>query len=98
LGDSELALAGGVYVLPGPTTHVMFSKATMLSPEGRCFTFDQRADGFVPAEGVGVLVLKKLQDAIRDGDRIHGIIRGWKVNQDVKPMGLLRLTKILKFA
>src|SRR5262249_41106880 len=88
LGDSDLALAGGVCVLPGPMLHVMTSKANMLSPEGRCFSFDQRADGFVPAEGVGVFVLKKLQEAIRDGDRVHGIIRGWKVNQDGKTNGI----------
>ena len=61
-GNSDLALAGGVYVMAGPAMHIMTSQAGMLSPDGRCFTFDQRANGFVPGEGVGVVVLKRLAD------------------------------------
>src|SRR5690349_21016864 len=53
LGSSDLALAGGVNVIGGPALHLGSSSAGMLSPNGRCFTFDQRADGFVPGEGVG---------------------------------------------
>ncbi|MCU1245924.1 MAG: Polyketide synthase, partial [Acidobacteria bacterium] len=88
LGESDLALAGGVCVLAGPRMHIMTSKAGMLSKEGRCFTFDERADGFVPGEGVGVLLLKRLSDAERDGDRIAGVLRGWGVNQDGKTNGI----------
>jgi acyl transferase domain-containing protein/enoyl-CoA hydratase/carnithine racemase/acyl carrier protein/NAD(P)-dependent dehydrogenase (short-subunit alcohol dehydrogenase family) len=88
LGNSDLALAGGVYVINGPDIHVKMSKAGMLSPDGRCFSFDQRANGFVPGEGVGVLLLKRLEDAERDGDDIYGVIRGWGVNQDGKTNGI----------
>jgi len=87
-GGSDLALAGGVYVMAGPDMHIMTSQAAMLSPAGRCFTFDQRADGFVPGEGVGVIVLKRLADAERDGDLIRGVIRGWGVNQDGRTNGI----------
>lgn len=88
LGNCDLALAGGVSVLASPSMHIMTSKAGMLSEEGRCFTFDQRANGFVPGEGVGVVLLKRLEDAIEDRDVIHGVIRGWGVNQDGKSNGI----------
>lgn len=88
LGNCDLTLAGGVYILSGPEMHVMMSKAGMLSPQGRCFTFDRRANGFVPGEGVGVLLLKRLADAKKDGDDIYGVIRGWGVNQDGKTNGI----------
>jgi natural product biosynthesis luciferase-like monooxygenase protein len=88
LGRVDSALAGGVTVLAGPGLHIMTSKAGMLSPQGRCFTFDQRADGFVPGEGVGVILLKTLARARADGDPIHGIIRAWGVNQDGKTNGI----------
>lgn len=88
LGESNLALAGGVSVLVGASLHIMTSKAGMLSPKGRCFAFDQRADGFVPSEGVGVLILKRLSDAIKEGDRIYGVISGWGMNQDGKTNGI----------
>ena len=87
-GNSDLALAGGVCVMAGPGVHIMASKAGMLSPDGRCYAFDQRANGFVPGEGVGVVLLKRLDDATRDRDRIYGIIRGWGVNQDGKSNGI----------
>ncbi|MEH1972440.1 MAG: SDR family NAD(P)-dependent oxidoreductase [Nostoc sp.] len=88
LGHSDAALAGGVYVLSGPEMHIMMSKAGILSPDGRCFTFDRRANGFVPGEGVGVMLLKRLADAEKDGDDICGVIRGWGVNQDGKTNGI----------
>nr|WP_269636740.1 type I polyketide synthase [Paenibacillus forsythiae] len=88
LRTSDMALAGGVNVMSGPTMHVMTSKAGMLSKDGRCFTFDDRANGFVPGEGVGVLLLKRLSDAVRDQDPIYGVIRGWAINQDGKTNGI----------
>ncbi|HLP41902.1 MAG TPA: type I polyketide synthase, partial [Fibrobacteria bacterium] len=88
LGSSDLALAGGVYVMSGPAMHIMTSQSGMLSRDGRCFAFDQRANGFVPGEGVGVVVLKRLADARRDGDMVLGVIRGWGVNQDGKTNGI----------
>jgi len=88
LGNSDLALAGGVSVHTGPGMHIMTSKSGMLSPDGRCFTFDNRANGFVPGEGVGVILLKRLSDAVRDQDMIYGVIRGWGVNQDGKTNGI----------
>ncbi|HEY2138107.1 MAG TPA: beta-ketoacyl synthase N-terminal-like domain-containing protein, partial [Xanthobacteraceae bacterium] len=88
LGNSELALAGGASVLIGPSMFIDTSKVSMLSSGGRCFTFDHRANGFVPGEGVGVLLLKRLADAERDGDPIRAVIRGWGVNQDGKTNGI----------
>ena len=87
-GGSDLALAGGVYVMAGPEMHIKTAQAGMLSSEGKCFTFDQRADGFVPGEGVGVVMLKRLADAQRDRDIIYGVIQGWGVNQDGKTNGI----------
>jgi acyl transferase domain-containing protein/enoyl-CoA hydratase/carnithine racemase/2-polyprenyl-3-methyl-5-hydroxy-6-metoxy-1,4-benzoquinol methylase len=87
-GNSDLALAGGVYVMAGPAMHIMTSQAGMLSTDGRCFTFDQRANGFVPGEAVGVMMLKRLADAERDQDRILAVIEGWGVNQDGKTNGI----------
>ncbi|UFR06751.1 SDR family NAD(P)-dependent oxidoreductase [Streptomyces sp. Go40/10] len=88
LGDSDTALAGGVWVIPGPGVHVAMSQLRALSPTGRCHAFDDRADGFVPAEGVGVLLLKRLPDALADGDRIHAVIKGWGVGQDGRSNGI----------
>ncbi|MBW8688279.1 SDR family NAD(P)-dependent oxidoreductase [Chitinophaga rhizophila] len=88
LGSSDLALAGGISMMLSPMTNVVISKAGMLSPTGHCYTFDARADGFVPGEGTGVVLLKRLSDAERDGDHIYGVIRGWGVNQDGKTNGI----------
>ncbi|WP_257389617.1 beta-ketoacyl synthase N-terminal-like domain-containing protein, partial [Tahibacter caeni] len=87
-GASEIALAGGVYVASGPDMHIKTAQAGMLSTDGRCFAFDQRANGFVPGEGVGVVVLKRLADAQRDDDPVYGVIQGWGVNQDGKTNGI----------
>ncbi|WP_106793599.1 SDR family NAD(P)-dependent oxidoreductase [Aquimarina sp. Aq78] len=88
LGQSDLMLAGGVYVGVGSDMHVKTSQMGMLSPEGTCYTFDQRANGFVPGEGVGVVMLKRLEDAERDKDNILGVIQGWGTNQDGKTNGI----------
>ncbi|MDQ3510175.1 MAG: polyketide synthase dehydratase domain-containing protein, partial [Pseudomonadota bacterium] len=86
--NCDLALAGGVAVMAGPMMHVKTGQSGMLSVDGRCFAFDHRANGFVPAEGVGAVVLKRLADAERDGDIVHAVIRGWGVNQDGKTNGI----------
>ncbi len=90
LGECDLALAGGANVLLSPATMITFSSAQMLAPDGRCKTFDAAADGYVRGEGCGVIVVKRLEDAIRDGDRIRAVIRGSAVNQDGASGGLDR--------
>ncbi|KLO40205.1 polyketide synthase [Mycobacterium nebraskense] len=88
LGECDLALAGGANVLLTPATMITFSSAHMLAPDGRCKTFDAAADGYVRGEGCGVIVIKRLEDAIRDGDRIRAVIRGSAINQDGASGGL----------
>ncbi|WP_232390432.1 type I polyketide synthase [Streptomyces albireticuli] len=87
-GRSRLALAGGANVLLSPLNFVGFSHASMLSRTGRCRPFSAAADGFVRAEGAGVLVLKPLSAALEDGDRIHGVIAASAVNADGRTAGL----------
>jgi hypothetical protein len=87
-GDCDLALAGGVNVLLSPASIVAASRAQMLAPDGRCKTFDAAADGYARGEGCGILVLKRLSDAQRDGDRICAVIRSSAVNQDGASSGL----------
>lgn len=82
--DSNMALAGGVNVMLSPETGVSLSKWVVLAPDGRCKTFDARADGFVRSEGCGIVVLKRLSDAIADNDPVVAVIRGSAVNQDGK--------------
>ena len=81
-GECNLALAGGVNLILSPHLNLTFSKAQMLSKDGRCKTFDAGADGYVRSEGCGVVILKRLSDAIADRDNIQAIIRGSAVNQD----------------
>ena len=88
LGNTDMALAGGVCVLNTPKLHISTSKAFMLSEDGKCHTFDQKANGFVPGEGVGVIVLKRLEEAKKDKDQIYGIIKGWGINQDGSSNGI----------
>ena len=87
-GECEIALAGGVNAILRPELTVAFCKARLLSPDGRCRTFDASADGYVRSEGCGIVVLKRLSDARRDGDRILAVIRGSAVNQDGRSSGL----------
>ncbi|WP_193199909.1 non-ribosomal peptide synthetase/type I polyketide synthase [Nostoc sp. MG11] len=86
--ECDLALAGSVNRLLSPEYSINFSKAKMLAADGRCKTFDASADGFVRAEGCGVIVLKRLSDAVADGDNILALIRGSAVNQDGRTSGL----------
>jgi acyl transferase domain-containing protein/acyl carrier protein len=88
LGECDLALAGGANVLLTPATMITFSHAHMLAPDGRCKTFDAAADGYARGEGCGIIVIKRLEDAIRDGDRIRAVIRGSAINQDGASGGL----------
>lgn len=81
-GESEVALAGGVSLMVTPEPTIALSKMGVLSPTGRCRTLDASADGFIRGEGCGVIVLKRLGDAIADGDRVIAVIRGSAVNQD----------------
>ena len=87
-GECDLALAGGVNVMLSAKTAMTFSHAHMLAPDGRCKTFDAAADGYVRGEGCGVVVVKRLDDAIRDGDQIRAVIRGSSINQDGASGGL----------
>ncbi|MDN3379158.1 MULTISPECIES: SDR family NAD(P)-dependent oxidoreductase [unclassified Pseudoalteromonas] len=87
-GQSSTAIAGGCSVLVTPKMHIMTSNANMLSRRGRCATFDQGADGFIPAEGAGAVLLKSAEQAVKDGDNIYGFICGWGINQDGKTNGI----------
>ena len=81
-GEAGAALVGGVNVLLHPYPFVGFTKASMLSAQGRCRPFSEGADGYVRAEGAVMLLLKPLEQALRDGDRIHGVVRASGVNTD----------------
>ena len=87
-GESDLALAGGVNVILWPVITELYVKAGMLSPDGRCKTFDAAANGFVRGEGCGMVALKRLSDAEAAGDRIWAVVRGSAVNQDGASAGL----------
>jgi acyl transferase domain-containing protein/acyl-CoA synthetase (AMP-forming)/AMP-acid ligase II/acyl carrier protein len=87
-GESELALVGGVNVMLSPDIIINMSQAGATSADGRCKAFDACADGLVRGEGVGVVVLKPLDKALADGDRVYAVVRGTAVNQDGATNGL----------
>jgi acyl transferase domain-containing protein/thioesterase domain-containing protein/nucleoside-diphosphate-sugar epimerase len=87
-GESDAALAGGVNMILTPETTIAFSKARMLSPDGFCRPFDSRANGYVRGEGCGLVLLKRLADAERDGDRLLAVLRATSVNQDGRTSGI----------
>ena len=87
-GESRLALAGGVNLMLAPELTITFSQARMLAADGRCKTFDARADGYVRGEGCGVVVLKRLSDALATATASWAVIRGSAVNQDGRSNGL----------
>ena len=80
--ECDLALAGGVNLILSPESFVGFARTHMLAADGRCKVFDATADGFVRGEGCGMVVLKRLSDARRDGNRVLAVIRGSAINQD----------------
>ena len=86
--ETDLALAGGVNLMLTPEPFIGFSQLQALSPDGRCYSFDDRANGYVRGEGCGLIVLKRLADAEADGDRILAVIKGTAVNQDGESSGL----------
>jgi myxalamid-type polyketide synthase MxaE and MxaD len=88
-GESNLALAGGVNLILSPAITINFTKAGAMAPDGRCKTFDARANGYVRSEGAGVVVLKPLSKALVDRDPIYAVIRGSAVNQDGRSNGLM---------
>jgi amino acid adenylation domain-containing protein len=87
-GVCDMALAGGVNLILSPEMTIIFSKAGLMAPDGRCKTFDASADGYVRSEGCGIIVLKRYADAVRDGNRILALIRSSLVNQDGQSNGL----------
>ena len=87
-GESDIALAAGVNLMLSPELSMTFSRAGMLSPTGRCKSFDATADGYVRGEGCAVVVLKMLPRALADGDPVLAVIRGSAINQDGASNGL----------
>src|SRR5262249_33481824 len=81
-GECGLAMAAGVTLILTPEGNIYFCKLRRTSPDGKCKTFDASADGYVRGEGCGVVVLKRLSDALADGDNIQAVIRGSAVNHD----------------
>ena len=87
-GDCDLAMAGGVNLMLSPATMVALCKLTALAPDGRCKTFDAAANGYVRGEGCGMVVLKRLTDAEREGDNVLAVIRAAAINHDGASNGL----------
>ncbi|MBK9371073.1 MAG: polyketide synthase, partial [Deltaproteobacteria bacterium] len=87
-GDCSVAMAGGVQLLLSAALHGQVAQTSALAPDGRCRTFDASASGFVRGEGGGVVVLKRLADAQRDGDEIWAVLRGSAINHDGASSGL----------
>jgi 3-oxoacyl-(acyl-carrier-protein) synthase/SAM-dependent methyltransferase/acyl carrier protein len=87
-GETDLAIVGAANLILSPDMNISFSRTGMLSPEGRCKTFDASADGYVRAEGCCILVMKRLAEAVRDGDRVMANVRGTAVNQDGRSAGI----------
>ena len=87
-GHSNMAIVGGVDTIQSPFAFYCFSKSQALSPRGRCRSFDQSADGIAISEGLAVVVLKRLADAERDGDRIYGVIKAVGGSSDGKALGM----------
>ncbi|GKT69670.1 polyketide synthase [Colletotrichum tofieldiae] len=93
-GDCSLALAAGAGLIFTPNTMMPMTALNFLSPDGKCFAFDSRANGYGRGEGIGFVVLKKLSDAVRDNDTIRAVIRGTHVNQDGLTTGELSASEV----
>ena len=87
-GEADLAIAGGVNLILSPEVTIFFSQGRVMAGDGRCKTFDARADGYVRSEGCGVVILKCLSAAVRDGDQVLAVIQGSAINQDGRTNGL----------
>lgn len=94
LGKSDMVLAGGADLHNGINDYLMFSSTHALSRKGRCATFDSEADGIALGEGIAILVLKRYEDAINDGDRIYSVIKGVGGSSDGKALGLTAPRKV----
>lgn len=88
MNEIDIAVAGGVFISLTPSGYIISSNANMITKDGKCKAFDDRADGFVPGEAVGAIILKPLDLAVRDGDYIYGVIKGSGVNQDGHTNGI----------
>ncbi|KAL7913516.1 putative polyketide synthase [Trichoderma velutinum] len=87
-GETSLALAAGTGMILSPETMLPMTALNFLSPDGKCFTFDSRANGYGRGEGIGVVVMKRLTDAVRDNDTIHAVMRASNINQDGRTKGI----------
>lgn len=89
LCESDTAIAGGVQIIESIGVYLMFSRAGILSPDGKCYTFSDKANGFVPGEGAGAVVLKRYRQAIEDGDRVYAVIKASATNNDGSSLGIM---------
>ena len=87
-GESDMVLAGGANVMYRPETMISMCKGQFLAPDGRSKSFDERANGYGRGEGAGVVVIRRLEDALEDGDRIYSVVRATGVNQDGRTNGI----------
>ena len=94
--EVKMAVAGGVEILFSEKSFLMLSQAKALSPDGKCHTFDISANGFVPGEGCGIVILKKLEDALNDNDYIYAVIDSSSINNDGHTMGITTPSKDLQ--
>ncbi|WP_209859967.1 SDR family NAD(P)-dependent oxidoreductase [Paenibacillus shirakamiensis] len=86
--EIDMAIAGGITIYTHPGAFLFMNNASMLSPTGECRPFDEAANGIVVGDGVGIVILKRLSDAVKDGDHIYGVLRGSGMNQDGQTSGI----------
>ncbi len=93
IGESNMGVVGGCNLMLGPDTTTYLSDMNFLSPDNRSYSFDHRANGYARGEGVAVVILKRLTDALRDGDMVRAVIRATGVNQDGRTLGITQPSK-----